>query len=141
MRVSVNKCELSMEFFWFLVFAGFLEIFWVSVWLAVWIFRLLQRLKMTRVLSYWAQWSIQKIKAWICVFKAWIFTLNLKRVLKLWTFRFVLTHSAQNDKILVILSAAKYPHKTRRTDCEKRTDFAKATFKNQEFAFACLGDF
>ena len=39
-----------MEFFWFLVFAGFLEIFWVSVWLAVWIFRLLQRLKMTKSL-------------------------------------------------------------------------------------------
>ena len=53
MKVSVNKRELSVEFFGgFLVFVGFLEFFGASVWLAVWIFRLLQRLKMTRVLSY-----------------------------------------------------------------------------------------
>ena len=28
---------------------------------------------------------------------------------KVWIFRFVLTHSAQNDRVLVILSVAKYP--------------------------------
>ena len=36
---------------------------------------------MTKPLSYWAQRSIHKFKAWICTFKAWFFTLNLKCVL------------------------------------------------------------
>ena len=42
-------------------------------------------LKILVILSLWR--SIHKFKVWICTFKAWIF-------------RFVLTHSAQNDNVL-----------------------------------------
>ena len=62
-------------------------------------------------------------------------------MLNLWIFRFVLTHSAQNNRVIVILSAAKYPQNLK---CEfaflKRVlnslDFslsAKAQNDNAEF--------
>ncbi len=52
--------------------------------------------------------SIHKFKVRIAPLRRGFFTLNLKCVLKLWIFRFVLTHFAQNDKRCRYFANAQY---------------------------------
>ena len=54
------------------------------------------------------QRSIHKLKRELQPLKRGFFTLNLKCVLKLWIFRFVLTHFAQNDKRCGYFANAQY---------------------------------
>ena len=55
-------------------------------------------------------------------------------LLKVWIFRFVLTHSAQNDKTLVILSAAKLSINLKCEFAYLRCGyFANAQYDNMDF--------